>query len=223
MPNKKMILILDTETCDLAGNVYDVGVVITDKTGKTYAQFNALVTEVFQDAKKMMGAFYAKKLFTHYARMLQDGEIRLQWWEDIRNAIRSLVVNYDVSVIAAYNLGFDLRVMNQTNKLFSSDKILPEKDYELLDIWQFACEAKLNSATYKRLAKDMGWVSNAGNLKTGAEYAYRFCSGDWGFIEDHTALSDAQIEREILRACFASKKSIPYGKINQHPWKIVNQ
>jgi len=90
------------------------------------------------------------------------------------------------------------------------------------DIWQFACETKLNSATYKTLAFDQGWVSAAGNIRTGAEYAYRFCAGDWGFIEDHTALSDAKIETSILAACFAAKKRVPYGIVNAQPWRIVN-
>ena len=68
----------------------------------------------------------------------------------------------------------------------------------------------------------MGWVSKAGNINTGAEYAYRFCAGDWGFIEDHTALSDAKIETDIMAACFAAKKRVPYGVMNAQPWRIVN-
>jgi len=67
------------------------------------------------------------------------------------------------------------------------------------------------------------WVSPAGNVKTGAEFAYRFCIGDHGFIEDHTALSDCVIEVEILRQCFKTKKKIPYGKYNQAPWRIVQR
>ena len=67
-------------------------------------------------------------------------------------------------------------------------------------------------------------MSEAGNLRTGAEYAYRFCRGDWGFIEDHTALSDAEIETEILAACYASRKAIPYNIIDgTPPWQIVNK
>ena len=41
------------------------------------------------------------------------------------------------------------------------------------------------------------------------------------FIEDHTALSDAIIETQILASCFAQKKRIPYGKINAQPWRLV--
>ena len=127
---------------------------------------------------------------------------------------------FGVNVLAAYNLGFDRRVMRQTNERFGLGPILPAMD--MLDIWQFACETKLSQARYKEIARELGWVSAAGNIRTGAEYAYRFCSGDFGFIEDHTALSDAVIETEIMAACYACKKSVPYGIMNAQPWRIVN-
>ena len=76
MNTKEMILVLDTETCDLSGSVYDVGYTIADKKGNISITRNWLVAEVFTDAKRMMGAFYAQKMFTHYARMLNDGDYR---------------------------------------------------------------------------------------------------------------------------------------------------
>jgi len=223
---KKSILLLDTETADLSGSVYDVGYLITDKRGNVVAERNWLVEEIFTDAKKMMGAFYAKKLFTHYARMLQYGEIELTPWQTIIDTMAADCHQYAVNTIAAYNLAFDRRVMANTHKMLGfSGKILPYA-LDQLCIWRFACETKLSSATYRQLAESQGWVSDAGNLRTGAEHAYRFCRGDWGFIEDHTALSDCRIENEILRDCFAAKKSVPYNKIHDkysaQPWRIVN-
>ena len=220
MPNQKIILTLDTETADLTGNVYDVGYIIHDKNGAILTSYNALVEEIFTDAKKMMGSFYAKKLFTHYAPMLDRGDIGLVSWADIVAQMQADVETFGVNVLAAYNLGFDRRVMRQTNGLLGNGPILPK--IEMLDIWQFACETKLSTATYKQIARCNGWVSDKGNIRTGAEYAYRFCSGDHGFIEDHTALSDAIIETDILTACYASKKRVPYGIMNAQPWRIVN-
>ena len=218
---KKTILTLDTEACDLAGNVYDVGYTIHNRRGEILTTYNALVAEIFTDASKMMGAFYARKLFTHYAPMLDRGDIALVSWTDIVAQIQSDVSTFGVNVLAAYNLGFDRRVMRQTNSLLGNGAILPAMD--MLDIWQFACETKLSTLTYKQIAKQNGWVSQAGNIRTGAEYAYRFCSGDHGFIEDHTALSDAIIETDILTACYSSKKSVPYNIMNAQPWRIVNE
>ena len=222
---KKSIMVLDTEACDLAGNVYDVGYTITNRKGEVISTFNALVLEIFTDASKMMGAFYAKKLFTHYAPMLNRSEIALMPWADIVAQIRYDMALYNVNVVSAYNLGFDRRVMRQTDALLrggNGQNPIVENGVELLDIWQFACETKLSQVTYKELARSRGWVSAKGNIRTGAEYAYRFCSGDHGFIEDHTALSDALIETDILAACYACKKTVPYGIINAQPWRIVN-
>jgi hypothetical protein len=223
MHSKKIILVLDTETADLSGSVYDLGYVITDKSGTILAERNWLVKEIFTDASKMLGAFYAKKLFSHYAPMLDAGEIHLTPWADIVAAIRKDIADYSVNILAAYNLPFDIRAIRNTHaSLGNADKILPFA-IDQLCIWQFVCESKLNTRLYKNLARAQGWVSDAGNIRTGAEYAYRFCCGDWGFIEDHTALSDARIETAILARCFASRKTIPYNKKSAMPWRIVNE
>ena len=217
---RKIIMVLDTEACDLAGNVYDVGYTIADRKGVILTKKNFLVEEIFCDASKMMGAFYAKKLFTHYAPMLDRSAIALTPWASIVAEMQIDVDAFGVNVLAAYNLGFDRRVMRQTNKLLGLGPIMPAM--QMLDIWQFACQTKLSQQTYKDIARANGWVSSAGNIRTGAEYAYRFCSGDHGFIEDHTALSDAIIETEIMAACYACKKTVPYGIMNAQPWRLVN-
>ena len=218
----KTIMVLDTETCDLKGHVYDVGYTIANKRGEIVTRYNALVLEIFTDAEKMMGAFYAKKLFSHYAPMLDRGEISLVPWMDIVAQMRYDISPHNVNVMAAYNLGFDRRVMRQTHSLLGDGSPICNK-MEQLDLWQFACETKLSQKRYASIAREQGWVSAAGNIKTGAEFAYRFCSGDFGFIEDHTALSDALIETEIMADCFRQKKAVPYGKVNGSPWRIVNK
>ena len=216
------LLTLDTETVGLEGHVYDVGYIIHDKRGNIALERNWLVEENFTNPKKMMGAFYAGKHFTHYARMLQDGLITLKPWDEIVEQLNADILEHSVDVIAAYNAGFDFRVMAQTHAdLGYSGKVL-DSALEILDIWQFACETKLSQKAYATIARDMGWVSPAGNIKTGAEFAHRYCSGDHSFIEDHTALSDARIEVAILAQCYAQKKRVPYGKINGQPWRIVN-
>lgn len=218
---RKIILVLDTETCDLQGHVYDVGYTIADRKGVILTRKNWLVEEIFTDPNKMMGAFYARKLFSHYAPMLDAGTISLAPWSKIVAEMQTDVDAFGVNVLAAYNLGFDRRVMRQTNDLLGLGPILPPM--EQLDIWQFACETKLSQKAYKRIAEENGWMSSAGNIKTGAEFAYRFCSGDFGFIEDHTALSDALIETKIMADCFATKRKVPYGIVNGSPWRIVNK
>ena len=216
-----MFMTFDTETADLTGNVYDFGCCIHNRKGEVVAEYNSLVREVFTDPDCMMGAFYAKKLFTHYVPMIERREIMLRPWHHIVEDVQDLIKTYNVKTLAAYNLGFDMRVLRQTGGRFGM-RLLPHSDFKLLDIWQFACEARLSKKTYKKIAREQGWVSKAGNIRTGAEYAYRFCSGDLGFIEDHTALSDARIEVDILANCFRQKSKVPYGVYNQSPWRLVN-
>jgi len=219
---KNVILVIDTETVGLEGHVYDMGWTITDKTGKILVERNWLVEENFTDPSKMMGAFYAGKTFTHYAPMLQAGTITMRPWAEILGALRADLLCYGVQTLAAYNAGFDLRVIEQTHADLTGSDFFDFDGLQILDIWQFACETKLSQKGYARIARELGWVSPAGNIKTGAEFAYRFVCGDYSFIEDHTALSDARIETAILAECFRQKKRVPYGVINAQPWRLVN-
>ena len=220
--SKNVFLVLDTETADLTGAVYDIAWVICDKNGNIIREFQALVDEIFTDADRMMGAFYAKKIFTHYAAMLDTSETRLMPWEDIVATLNADIAECGVTVVAAYNAGFDTRVIASTHKMLGYAGKVLENPVKILDLWQFACETKLSQKAYKRIAREQGWISPKGNIKTGAEFAYRYVSANYGFVEDHTALSDARIESVIMAECFRMKKSIPYGVMNAHPWRLAN-
>ena len=219
---KNVIAVIDTETVGLEGHVYDIAWCITDKRGNIAVERNWLVEENFTDPTKMMGAFYAGKTFTHYAPMLQAGTITMRPWAEILGQLRADFLCYGVQTVSAYNAGFDLRVIDQTHGDLTGAEFDLFDGLQILDIWQFACETKLQQKSYARIARALGWVSPAGNIKTGAEFAYRFVCGDHSFIEDHTALSDAQIEVAILAECFRQKKAVPYGVINAQPWRLVN-
>ena len=219
---KNVIAVLDTETVGLEGHVYDIAWCITDKRGNIALERNWLVEENFTDPTKMMGAFYAGKTFTHYAPMLQAGTITMRPWAEILGQLRADFLCYGVQTVSAYNAGFDLRVIEQTHGDLTGAEFDLFDGLQILDIWQFACETKLQQKSYARIARSLGWVSPAGNIKTGAEFAYRFVCGDHSFIESHTALSDAQIEVAILAECFRQKKSVPYGVVNGSPWRLVN-
>jgi hypothetical protein len=222
MISQKTFLVLDTETVGLEGHVYDIAWAICNKHGEVLHTRNHLVRENFTNPKRMMGAFYAGKTFTHYAEMLQAGAVTLLPWAEICALLVADFEAFEVDVVCAYNAGFDLRVIRQTHAdLGNGGKVLP-RACDVLDIWQFACETKLSQKQYRNLALAQGWVSPAGNIKTGAEFAYRFVGGDWAFVEDHTALSDVLIEVAIMAECFRQKKSVPYNVVNGQPWRLVN-
>tara|TARA_S200002703_G_scaffold151321_1_gene150563 strand:+ start:2305 stop:2985 length:681 start_codon:yes stop_codon:yes gene_type:complete len=219
---KNVILTLDTECSGLADPVYDIGWVIHDKAGKVAVERQFFVREVITNPDRMIKAYFARKIFTDYIPMLDAQVARLTDWADIAAELADDMRTYEVNVISAYNLGFDVRAMRITNDLFGNvDKIVPQS-VKILDLWQFSCEVLLNTPTYKEMARANGWVTPKGNIQTSAEMSYRFITGDTDFIEAHTALDDAQIETEIAARCFAKKRRIPYGVMNAHPWRIVN-
>lgn len=219
---RNIIMVLDTETIGLQGPVYDVGYTIAYSNGEILQERNWLVDEIFTDGKRMKHAFYASKMFTHYARMLDAGTVTIKPWREIVFNMQADFYAFGINVITAYNLAFDRRVMKSTHAHLDNygEAILPPA--KQLDLWRFACQTKLSSKLYRKLALEMGWVSAKGNIKTSAECAYRYIMGDWNFIENHTALDDAKIETKILASCYASHKKIPYNVVNSQAWKLVN-
>lgn len=215
-----MILTFDTECVGLQGGVYDIAYAIHNRKGEIVTRKNWLVWETITNAEKMMGAFFAKKIFSHYIPMIARDEVTLKSWQEITDEMRADIIDYKIDTVAAYNLGFDQRMMQRMAREFKTGKIL-QVNTKLLDIWQFSCETLLNKRTYKKIADAHGWKTEKGNYKTSAEMVYRFLSGQPNFVEDHTALSDVNIEVEILTACFKRKKKIPYGIYNASPWRLV--
>ena len=73
------------------------------------------------------------------------------------------------------------------------------KAFPLYDIWGLACKYLLDCDEYREMCKENSWYSASGKyFKTSAEMAFRFVRNDFDFDEAHTALSDAEIESEIL-------------------------
>ena len=219
----KTYLILDTETADLSGSVYDVGYVIVNRKGEILREYNALVREIFTDGKRMMGAFYASKIFSHYAHMLDVGTIHLEPWQEIVAQLNHDIHESGAEVICAYNAGFDFRAMRATHEMLGYSDYVLGRTMQFLDLWQFACETKLRQTDYIRIAREHGWITAKGNVQTGAEFAYRYITRNYEFAEDHTALSDAKIEAAIFAECMRQKKRIPYGVIDNMPWRLVQE
>jgi len=217
----KNFLTCDTETIGLPPEnfVYDLGYTIANRKDVLLRR-SFLVREIVTDADKMMGAFYAKKIFSHYIPTLDAGEIKIFDWAEVVATMRADMIAYDVSVFAAYNIKFDMTAIGATNKLLASGKVLEYKP-DLLDLWTFACGLVFNTRSYHDMAAKFGWVSEANNVRTTAEKAYAAITGEFDFIEQHTALHDAEIETVILQRMLARKKTIPYNRIHEMPWQLA--
>jgi hypothetical protein len=212
---KLIIATTDTETCGLgkAMQVYDYGYVIHGKDGKTLVENHGLVEEIYTDAERMMGAYYAKKSFSHYPRMLDRNEISLKPWAQLQAEFAGHCEEFGVNVFSAYNAGFDMRAIKITNELLGKGKKFLPYNMRTLCLWEFACTTIFKSENYRALARQEGWVSDKGNFQTTAERAYQYLAPSWKFVEDHTALSDARIETFVSAKCFSRKKRVPWGEM----------
>lgn len=92
--------------------------------------------------------------------------------------------------------------------------------YPMIDIWGVACKYLLNNTKYKKMCLQENKISNSGlYFTTNAEVAMQYLSERFDFIEDHTALSDAEIETTILFYCLKRGK-IMVG-IEYFPFKML--
>lgn len=213
---------IDTETVGLppVNFVYDIGYTIHDKKGNILIARAFLVAEVITDAKKMMGAFYAKKIFSYYIPALDSQKIKLHSWDSIAKTIAKDCDDFSVDVVTAYNARFDIGAIRSTSKMLGTGKVL-KRPVDMLCVWNFACNVLLNRPSYHNIAGSQNWISAAGNVRTTAEHTYRFITGNYDFEETHTALDDALIETEILAKCFSAKKKIPYNQLPSMPWQVA--
>jgi hypothetical protein len=219
---KNVYMVVDTETVSLSGGIYDIGFVICDKKGVIVDEYNAMVEEIVTSPFLMQQAFYHSKIYTQYLPMLSRGYISIKPWRTIEDDLRYALSHHKVSVMCAYNLAFDAKVISGMVSDYGTCLPVLPSSVKTLDLWALACMTKLNTIRYRELAELLGWKSDAGNFLTNAECAYRFLSEDHSFVENHTALSDCIIESFILSECLKSKVKLPYDQIIANPWKLVN-
>ena len=92
--------------------------------------------------------------------------------------------------------------------------------YPMIDIWGVACKYLLNNSKYKNMCLKENKISNSGlYFTTNAEVAMQYLSQRFDFIEDHTALSDAEIETKILFYCLKRGKIVQ--GIIYFPYKML--
>ena len=215
-------IVLDTETaptfrhCDGQPHpetslVYDVGWVVVDgNSGEFLETRSFLNTDVFF-TQFMNSAYYAEKL-PNYWDIIRDNVSEFDasnWYFDtflnIFNQFKEDVREYEVRDIWAYNAKFDKTVLNHTIETLSNGYVRFFAPYGVKntkvhwrDVWDYA-SCITGSEKFVKWAMAHEKLTASGNPKTSAECVYQYLTGDDGFVEEHTALSDAMIEAYILR------------------------
>jgi len=222
---KKHYLLIDVETTNgfKTPMVYDVGIAITDKKGVIYEEKSFLIDETFNNSRMMDTAYYKEKI-PSYRKELEEGKHQLVKWNFATSEINRIAKKWQIKKVAAYNLAFDKNAMASTNELIGNGKKVLSGlgKIEGVCIWGLACQTIFLQKTYQTVAIENGWVSEAGNLRTSAEMAYRYITNDTHFEEEHKGLADVRIEAEIMAHCLRQNKRYIKGIVS-HPWRIPNK
>lgn len=196
---KTIYCTLDTETVGGASNptgMYNLGCVIHDKDGNIFATTSMLVMEHYD---KIRNDDYAKKNFPIYEERLCRGEMTAIASEaQAVEVVRSLCKMYNVKYVMAYNSSFDF------TKTVCRELLV---DFEFIDIYLMALQTITHLKKYAKFCRENELYSRSGKTcSTSAESVYAFITDNANYAEEHTALSDAMIEMEIFKRCYAMHK-----------------
>ena len=223
---KEYLLVLDTETCNTIDEPipYDIGYAICDRQGNIYLKRSFLVAEVFLDMKDVMqSAYYSEKIPNYWEDVKQGKRLIKQMW-NIRKIMLEDMKTYKIKKVGAYNMAFDQRALNNLIRYISKSfkRWWFPFGTETFCIWNCACDVLLNRTTYINFALKNGLVSQADNIQTSAENAYRYITNKVDFVESHTGLEDVEIEVQILAYCYKQHKKMNTS-INPSCWRKVQR
>lgn len=211
-------IVLDTEGVDTVPHYdgqahpesslfYDLGFTVIDgNTCEELAAYSFINADVYFDRGLMTSAYYADK------REKYDAGIGIDWdiatTRDIMRTLHDACERYNVREIWAFNARYDMTITAHTVKIMSNgfiDEFLPSGT-TWRDVWDYAGSTLCNTHKYVEWCLTRDYVSAKGNPMTRAEVVYQYLIEDDTFIEAHTALEDARIEAEILKACKRRKQ-----------------
>lgn len=222
MGNKKMIAVADVEATKHM-YVYDIGIAITDMYGNIVETYSAVVEDVFCGmGAEMQSAYYAEKI-PQYVAEIENGSRQLKKLRTIRAEVLNLFKQYHVKSVYAYNMTYDKNALDKTVSLLSNGFVTSFfENVKYCCIWRMSTETFLQKKDYAKQAIANGWISESGNIKSSAECAYRYISGNKVFEEEHTGLADVLIEIQILCKARRAHKKIPTEPNNQC-WRKVQK
>lgn len=215
----KKIIVLDVE--GMSGKrPYDVGYIVADFKGNILEERSfACLPCVWENlSNSMKTALKNVKEMTHRnIKEILESPDKYNWStiEQIRTTLIDDILKYKVKEIWAYNCSFDKSMMS---RLFDDDT-LTKINCEWLDIWSAIVMTKCVTKKYVDFCKANKFMTDRGNCKTSAEVVYAYLTNNINFVEEHTGLSDAKIEYDILMIAKKTKKKID-GTVS-NPWKLV--
>ena len=219
---RKNAIVLDVETALSEGNeqlIFDIGWTVTSVTKQEMVMHRSyIVEEIFLDMDLMRKAYYFNK-YPQYVKALADGKAQLLPYNEIIAILNADITKYNVYRMFAYNGNFDKTAINKTHKYLNNST--SELLYDIKDLWSLSTQTFMATEKFVLTALENEWVTEKGNIKTSAEIAYRYLTGNHEFEEKHTATEDTLIETEILwKINKYSEKDFECGR---QPWRRVKE
>ncbi len=203
---KKYYMVLDTETVADARVPYDVAWILVDRKGNSIERFNGLTAEIMQNETLrylIKRDSFSKRKAAFY---LDNEPAPIMDFETIHWYTTQTIEKFD-AIVVAYNAGFDVKVLNDYAKVLMGERFFTE-DTEVWDLWNMALNTICDSSNFVRWCIDNGFITEKGNISCSAEAVYSYLTQNGEFEEDHTALSDCEIEAKILQAVFDRKQKL---------------
>lgn len=210
--NRYFHILMDTETAnglDCPMN-YNTAWSVIDQHGNVYENFNFINKDIFFDRPELMqSAYYAHKI-PQYLEQIERGEIKVATWYEIREAFRKCCEKYHIKAVIAHNARFDYRscTMTQRYETCSKYRYFFPKGVEIWDTLAMARDVVAPMSTYRKWCEANGYTLKNGQPRLTAEILFRFITKDNEFVEEHKAMEDVEIEREIFWYCIRKHKAM---------------
>lgn len=207
MPNKKYYMVLDTETVTDARIPYDIAWIIVDRAGNVHERFNALTAEVMNNPtlrQCVRKDSFSKRKASFY---LDNEPAQIISFDTIAKTALQTLRYYENIIVVAYNAAFDVKVLNDYSQVLRGMPFF-DPETKIWDLWNMALNVICDSRNYVKWCKENNHATDKGNISSSAESVYSYLASFGDFEEDHTALSDCEIEAEILQAVFNRKKKL---------------
>ena len=199
------IIVIDTETTNGFDDplCYDVGFVVTDKTGKIFEEFSFVVKEIFFNDSLMEEAYYSDKR-NQYLEDIRTGKRVVKKFFEIKKIFSSVSRKYKIMKIFAHNARFDYSALNTTLRYLTNSKYRFFFNYGQV-IWctlDMARQTFAKDSKYIEFCEKNYFITFLKTPRLTAEVLYRYIIDNVDFVEEHTGLEDVKIEVEIAKEIF---------------------
>lgn len=194
-------MIFDTETVSLDKPFcYNIGYVIVNlESGERLAKKDFVIEQIWHNLSLFSTAYYAEKR-PIYVKAMKARKTKMTKYGQVMRAMRADIKNYNVEIAYAYNSNFDEKVFNFNCDWYKTAN--PFDTIPIIDIRPFAFNSFCQTKDYKDFCESNNNFTDSGNYSTTAEAVYQYITNNTDFVEEHTALSDSEIETEILIKCY---------------------